>query len=99
MWVPKPPVYYHAILMTADFFANSSTRPPVASARRAWVAPVLILGVWLSLFLLRLGAPFNLLDKDQDLTAGYVLDAVVNGNWLCPVDDRGDICSKPPLHS
>jgi 4-amino-4-deoxy-L-arabinose transferase-like glycosyltransferase len=85
--------------MTADFFSTSSTRSPAVSARWGWVAPALILTVWLSLFVLRLGAPFNLLDKDQDLTAGYVLDAVVNGNWLCPVDDQGDICSKPPLHT
>ncbi|MFA5206110.1 MAG: glycosyltransferase family 39 protein [Lentisphaeria bacterium] len=78
---------------------NLSAPPVTLPPHRPWLVPALILGVWLSLFLLRLWAPFNLLDKDQDLTASYVLDAVANGNWLCPVDDQGEICSKPPLHT
>jgi 4-amino-4-deoxy-L-arabinose transferase-like glycosyltransferase len=49
------------------------------------------------LFILRLTAPPNLLDYDQERPAAYVLDAVQNGHWICQRDLSGDISSKPPL--
>ncbi|MFQ5685869.1 MAG: ArnT family glycosyltransferase [Candidatus Scalindua sp.] len=58
-----------------------------------------ILTVWLSLFLVRLTAPFNLLEHYQDRSAAYILDAAVNGNWIIQRDDRGDVCRKPPLYT
>lgn len=50
-----------------------------------------------ALFCLRLAAPPNLLDQDQERPASYVLDAVRNGHWLCQRDLAGEITSKPPL--
>lgn len=55
--------------------------------------------MWLALFLLRAAAPSDLLDNDQQRPAAYVVDAVVNGNWLCQRDWSGDIASKPPLYT
>ena len=49
------------------------------------------------MFVMRLTAPPNLLDQDQQRPAAYVLDAVTNGNWLCQRDLSGAITSKPPL--
>jgi 4-amino-4-deoxy-L-arabinose transferase-like glycosyltransferase len=51
------------------------------------------------LFAIRLAAPPNLLDQDQERPASYVLDAVKNGNWICQRDYLGDITSKPPLYT
>lgn len=51
------------------------------------------------LFAIRLAAPPNLLDQDQERPGTYVLDVVKNGNWLCQHDLTGDITSKPPLYT
>lgn len=51
------------------------------------------------LFALRLAAPPNLLDQDQENPASYVLDVVQNGNWICQRDVAGGITSKPPLYT
>jgi 4-amino-4-deoxy-L-arabinose transferase-like glycosyltransferase len=51
------------------------------------------------LFVLRLAAPPNLLDQDQERPGMYVLDVVKNGNWLCQRDLNGEITSKPPLYT
>src|SRR5215475_13409104 len=51
------------------------------------------------LFALRLAAPPNLLDQDQERPSTYVLDVVKNGNWLCQRDLNGEITSKPPLYT
>src|SRR5580765_925968 len=51
------------------------------------------------LFTLRLTAPPNLLDQDQERPGAYVLDVVKNGNWLCQRDLNGEITSKPPLYT
>lgn len=61
---------------------------------------VLVVGVvWLGLFVLRLAGPSDMLDKDQLLSASYVLDVVQNGNWICQHDTAGGITSKPPLYT
>jgi 4-amino-4-deoxy-L-arabinose transferase-like glycosyltransferase len=49
------------------------------------------------IFIIRLTAPPNLLDQDQERPSSYVLDAVKNGNWLCQRDLEGFITSKPPV--
>jgi 4-amino-4-deoxy-L-arabinose transferase-like glycosyltransferase len=49
------------------------------------------------IFLLRLLAPPDLLDQDQERPAAYVLDVVKNGHWICQRDLFGDVTSKPPL--
>src|SRR5881392_1374052 len=58
-----------------------------------------IAGLAACLFAIRLAAPPNLLDQDQERPASYVLDVVKNGNWLCQRDLSGDITSKPPLYT
>lgn len=50
-----------------------------------------------ALFVVRASAPHNFLDKDQERPASYILDAVLNGHWICQTDWMGDITSKPPL--
>ncbi len=52
-----------------------------------------------ALFALRLTVPMDLLAYAQDMPAMYVLDAVVNGHWLCQRDALGAVTSKPPLYT
>src|ERR1043166_659343 len=63
----------------------------------AHLAIITILAVFL--FALRLAAPPNLLDQDQERPGTYVLDVVKNGNWLCQRDLNGQIISKPPVYT
>jgi len=49
--------------------------------------------------IIRLTAPPNLLDQDQERPAMYVLDAVKNGSWICQRDLSGAVTSKPPLYT
>jgi 4-amino-4-deoxy-L-arabinose transferase-like glycosyltransferase len=65
--------------------------------RWAHLAAITILAALL--FALRLAAPPNLLDQDQERPGAYVLDVVKNGNWLCQRDLNGEITSKPPLYT
>lgn len=74
---------------------DASATPRPSSTR---VAGVLALAV-LTLFLLRLAGPSNLLSHDQERPASYVLDASVNGHWIYQRDWTGEIASKPPLHT
>jgi 4-amino-4-deoxy-L-arabinose transferase-like glycosyltransferase len=48
-------------------------------------------------FTWRLMSSMDLLAYAQDVPAMYVLDAVVNGHWLCQHDALGSITSKPPM--
>jgi len=76
--------------MTTDFWQRKSTV----------VAAYLFLGlVAVSVFLIRLNGPSNLMDDDQERPTAYVMDVVQNGNWLCQRDATGDITSKPPLYT
>jgi 4-amino-4-deoxy-L-arabinose transferase-like glycosyltransferase len=63
----------------------------------SWLPLALIFLVAACIFAIRVLAPPNLLDQDQERPASYVLDAVKNGNWICQRDWTGDITSKPPL--
>jgi 4-amino-4-deoxy-L-arabinose transferase-like glycosyltransferase len=53
--------------------------------------------VWAAVFGIRLAGPPDLLDKDQQRPAMYVLDALRNGHWICQRDDWGEVMHKPPL--
>jgi 4-amino-4-deoxy-L-arabinose transferase-like glycosyltransferase len=64
-----------------------------------WLAFILITFLAAGLFSLRLAAPPNLLDQDQQRPAAYVLDVVKNGQWLCQRDISDDITSKPPFYT
>lgn len=81
----------------------SGKRDPAAGSAKspfpAWAPVVFLCVVWAALFLVRLSAPSDLLDNDQERPAAYMLDAAVNGHWICQVDDMGDICSKPPVYT
>lgn len=74
---------------------------------RGWWPVLLITAMWLSLFLVRITAPPDLLDKDQERPAAYMLDAVQNGHWIVQRDDFQalpefsvrSVCSKPPLYT
>src|SRR5690242_13698067 len=73
--------------------------PRARPSDRAWLSYAgigLLLG---SLFAMRLSAPSNLLDQDQENPAIYVLDVVKNGSWICQRDLGGGITSKPPLYT
>ena len=59
----------------------------------------LVILVATAMFAIRLVGPPNLMDNDQERPASYVLDAVLNGHWACPVDWMGDVTSKPPLYT
>jgi 4-amino-4-deoxy-L-arabinose transferase-like glycosyltransferase len=65
--------------------------------RWAHLAGITILAALL--FALRLSAPPNLLDQDQERPGTYVLDVIKNGNWICQRDLNGEITSKPPLYT
>src|SRR5713226_8175934 len=64
-----------------------------------WLPFLIVSLTAIILFTLRLTAPPNLLDQDQERPASYVLDVVKNGNWLCQRDLNGEITSKPPLYT
>ncbi|HUJ10131.1 MAG TPA: glycosyltransferase family 39 protein [Verrucomicrobiae bacterium] len=76
--------------MTTDFWQRKST---------AFTGCLFLGLVAVSLFVIRLAGPSNLMDDDQERPAAYVMDVVQNGNWLCQRDATGDITSKPPLYT
>lgn len=59
----------------------------------------LLIMLVLGLFAIRLIAPSDLMDKDQERPASYVLDVLKNGHWICQTDWMGSITSKPPLYT
>ncbi len=64
-----------------------------------WLPYAILVVIAACLFGIRLAAPPNLLDQDQERPAAYVLDVVKNGHWLCQTDLTGDITSKPPVYT
>ena len=58
---------------------------------------LLLILLVVGLFAVRLAAPSDLMDKDQERPASYVLDILQNGHWICQTDWMGSITSKPPL--
>jgi 4-amino-4-deoxy-L-arabinose transferase-like glycosyltransferase len=75
-------------------------KPTIEQSRFPGWVPLATITVLAALFFaLRLAAPPNLLDQDQERPGTYVLDVVKNGNWLCQRDLNGQITSKPPLYT
>lgn len=72
------------------------TSSPTA-ARPAWAQFAAIAGLAAVMFGIRLAAPPNLLEQDQERPATYVLDAIINGNWLIQSDPWGGVAAKPPV--
>ena len=60
---------------------------------------ILLILLVLGIFAIRLMAQSNLMDKDQERPASYVLDVLKNGHLICQTDWTGDITSKPPLYT
>jgi len=50
-----------------------------------------------ALFLIRLAAPSDLRDNDQERPAAYAMDILRNGRWVVQSDHNGEVMSKPPL--
>jgi 4-amino-4-deoxy-L-arabinose transferase-like glycosyltransferase len=76
------------------------TSPGCQKSRLKDTGPLILLAAIAAIiFVIRLTAPPNLLDQDQERPASYVLDVIKNGNWLCQRDWTGDITSKPPLYT
>ena len=80
-----------------EMSTNDPSNPRTTGKTVPWPFFTAIAGLAILMFLLRMAAPSNLLDQDQERPAAYVLDAVRNGNWLCQRDLSGDITSKPPM--
>ena len=70
-------------------------KPRTSSTLGIILLTLLVLG----LFAIRLVAPSDLMDKDQERPASYVLDVLRNGHWICQTDWMGSITSKPPLYT
>lgn len=49
------------------------------------------------LFSLNLFLPSDFMNNDQQRPAAYVMDLLINGNYLVQMDHTGDVMSKPPL--
>ncbi len=64
---------------------------------RAAVAVATVVLTVAALWAVRLTGPNDLMHRDQERPATYVLDAVVNHHWLVQRDPYGDIASKPPI--
>jgi 4-amino-4-deoxy-L-arabinose transferase-like glycosyltransferase len=84
--------------------AAKAPRPSVAvtelspaAAWPAWAHFAAIAGLAAVMFGIRLAAPPNLLEQDQERPATYVLDAIINGNWLVQSDPWGGVTAKPPV--
>ena len=60
---------------------------------------LLVTAAWAVIFFARLATPPDLMDKDQERPAAYIMDVVQNGNWLCQKDFVNDVTSKPPLYT
>lgn len=63
------------------------------------IYPMCVAALALALFAVRMAAPPDIMDRDQERPASYVLDVVQNGRWLIQQDWMNDITSKPPLYT
>ena len=52
---------------------------------------------WLGLLAARATAPSDMLTRDQERVATYVLDITERGNWIVQHDIWGQVASKPPV--
>jgi len=66
---------------------------------RAGFWSLVLAGMLLATYLLRLSGPTDLEADAQQRNVGYVMDAVWRGHWLVQTEVRGWLMSKPPLHT
>ena len=62
------------------------------------VAVAVLAAATAALFAVRLALPSHLGDRGIQLYGAWVLDAVHNGRWICPINERGELVTKPPLY-
>ena len=78
-----------------------STDPPRPGRRRRFSAPTAaalwVVGLWAVLAAIRLSAPSDLMDLDQERPVSYAADIIHHGRWIVQRDIDGEIASKPPL--
>ncbi|MEN9362472.1 MAG: hypothetical protein RL095_4007 [Verrucomicrobiota bacterium] len=61
---------------------------------------LLIISFWLCLWAIRFFAPADWCDlNQQERQAAYVLDLLVNGEWICQENCQGILAGKPPLYT
>ena len=82
-----------------DFRLCYGSLLPVNNFPNKFLSLALVIIIAAAMFSIRLAAPPNLMDNDQERPASYVLDAVLNGHWACQQDWMGDVTSKPPLYT
>ncbi len=58
-----------------------------------------IVAIWLSIFVMRITGPTDLLENDQDKTVGYIMDVLRNGHWIVQHEYVGEVTSKPPAYT
>jgi len=63
----------------------------------AWLLTATLTLIWAAALAIRLGAAPDIMSKDQERPAAFVMDAVQNGHWLCQTDHHGNVMRKPPL--
>ena len=76
--------------------AGGEARP--GESLRPLAAVGLLTAITAALFAVRLALPSHLGDRGIPLYAAWVLDAVQNGRWICPLNEQGVIVTKPPLY-
>ena len=70
---------------------------PDAGRRLLLAACVLVIVAHAALVGIRVTAPTDLLTRDQERVATYVLDITQNGSWVVQHDVWGAVASKPPV--
>ncbi len=63
----------------------------------AWLLMATLTLVWAAALAIRLNASPDIMSKDQERPAAFVMDAAQNGHWLCQTDHHGNVMRKPPL--
>jgi hypothetical protein len=58
---------------------------------------VVLVGLWLAIWCLRLAIGDDFATGDQERPLAYVFDAASNGRWSAQTDFRAEMMSKPPL--
>lgn len=58
-----------------------------------------LFAAWLGLFIVRMTGPIDIMDRDQERPAAYVLDCIDNGHWASQRDVFGFVMSKPPFYT
>jgi len=61
--------------------------------------PLIIALLFGLLVLVRVTAPTDFLEGDQEKQVGYVMDILHHGNWLIQYETTGEIATKPPVYN